>query len=565
MLATGFLTSKSITNQPKNDYLRALDKNLSSTQLNELINSSSIFNLSNSLLILKNRKDQSSQNDGGENSLAVENIPFCLFPSPFTKESFLKAQRIQKIYNKLYVYISSRSDLIDLVIGKMVSDGNQDKFTGRLYEVWRMVQDEKRFKKDVGGAIGLGIFRSDYLLHCSDPDSNITEGRKGINGPGLEIKQVEFNTVSVSFAALATKVSGLHRFLTGLTSKYTVDQLPRPPNCATRNLCKGLEISHRAYRSTYSPEMPTVILMIVQPGERNVFDQTLLIYELDEMSSGPSDRNRMIRLPCDRILDQTRLDEDSMRLYYLIDGADRFEVSVIYYRSMYGPEDFMTEDRWLARYRLERSRSVKCPSLSVQLAGCKKFQQVLTDQNFVRDHLYLDRSGVMNEDEFEEIKSTWVDILDFDGGRSSLAYQLGTNHKSYTSYVLKPQREGGGNNVYGADIPARLNSLSDHDLKSYILMSLIRTPKGMKNYLIRPRDVGQRTPEPSEVISELGIYGVCVYRTNCVEGGVKLPALGGLEIIENLEAGHVVRTKDSGSDEGGVAIGISCLDSPLLL
>ncbi|KAI8455005.1 Pre-ATP-grasp domain-containing protein [Phakopsora pachyrhizi] len=238
------------------------------------------------------------------------------------------------------------------------------------------------FKKDVGGAIGLGIFRSDYLLHCLNPDSNITEGRKGINGIGLEIKQVEFNMVSVSFAAPATKVSGLHRFLTGLTSKYTVDQLPRPPNCATRNLCKGREISHWAYRSTYSPEMPTAILMIFQPGERNVFDQTLLIYELDEMSLGPSDWNQMIRLPCDRILDQTRLDEDSIRLYYLIDGADRFEVSVIYYRSMYGPEEFMTEDHWLARYRIERSQLVKCPSLLAQLAGCKKFQQVLMDQNF---------------------------------------------------------------------------------------------------------------------------------------------------------------------------------------
>ncbi|KAI8449554.1 hypothetical protein BY996DRAFT_8404932 [Phakopsora pachyrhizi] len=170
--------------------------------------------------------------------------------------------------------------------------------------------------------------------------------------------------------------------------------------------------------------MPTAILMIFQPGERNVFDQTLLIYKLDKMSSGPSDWNRMIRLPCDRILDQTRLDEDSMRLYYLIDGADRFEVSVIYYCSMYEPEYFMTEDRWLARYRLERSQL--------------KFQQVLTDQNFVCGHLYLNQSGVMNEDEFEEIKSTWLDILDFDGGRSSLAYQLGTNHKSSTSYVIKP-------------------------------------------------------------------------------------------------------------------------------
>ena len=45
----------------------------------------------------------------------------------------------------------------------------------------------------------LGIFRSDYLLHESD-------GK-------LEIKQVEFNTISASFGALSQSIEGLHRYV----------------------------------------------------------------------------------------------------------------------------------------------------------------------------------------------------------------------------------------------------------------------------------------------------------------------------------------------------------------
>lgn len=47
--------------------------------------------------------------------------------------------------------------------------------------------------------IHLGLFRSDYLLHVTGPE-----------GP-LELKQVEFNTISSSFGALSNKVTDLHR------------------------------------------------------------------------------------------------------------------------------------------------------------------------------------------------------------------------------------------------------------------------------------------------------------------------------------------------------------------
>lgn len=41
-------------------------------------------------------------------------------------------------------------------------------------------------------------------------------------------------------------------------------------------------------------------------------------------------------------------------------------------------------------------------------------------------------------------------------------------------FVLKPQREGGGNNLYGEQIPERLKD--ERGLAAYILMQRIRPP-----------------------------------------------------------------------------------------
>src|SRR5689334_13119829 len=68
-------------------------------------------------------------------------------------------------------------------------------------------------------------------------------------------------------------------------------------------------------------------------------------------------------------------------------------------------------------------------------------------------------------------------------------------------FVMKPQREGGGNNIYGNDIPQLLANLSKSERSSYILMDLIK-PLPVKNVAIRKGDLIK-----DEMISELGIYG----------------------------------------------------------
>lgn len=498
--------------------LQAWPPTFSSAELENLSRISKTYALTNSLIIKPSLSSTEAEN-------TATHAPFCLLPSPFPRTQFERAVRIQVDYNKLYASISTSPALIREVIGKIVS--KVDPFIGKLYQYWEMLELERKDDDH----LSLGIFRSDYLLHY--PSS---EGSSGI-------KQVEFNTISVSFGCLANKVSGLHRYLTSSSKAYMTCQLPT--NRAIETLAKGLTIAHQTYSSKYSPCVPVIIMMIVQPNERNLFDQTLLEYELDAQPA----QIRLIRISYRDILSLTEIDPHSLKLYYISPNG-RLEVSVVYYRCMYGPEDFTTECDWQARYQLERSRAINCPNLSTQLAGCKIIQQVLTDKNFIERHLDLTQAG-LDESQWEELSSTWMKIFPL----NAEGYRLANDPTTAVDFVLKPQREGGGNNIYGNDIPTFLRSLSEENRPAYILMSRIQTPKGVGNYLIRGSD-SKAGLASVEVVSELGIFGVCLFKRK--QGG-------GVEILENFQAGHSVRTKNCKDDEGGVAVGISCLDSPLLI
>ena len=121
-----------------------------------------------------------------------------------------------------------------------------------------------------------------------------------------------------------------------------------------------------------------------------------------------------------------------------------------------------------------------------------------------------------------------------------------------SSYVLKPQREGGGNNIYRNDVRPFLQNLSEQQKRAYILMEIIEPPR-LCNSILRNGKV-----ESGEVIGELGVYGVCLWRN-----GKETEGKG--EILENWEAGYLLRTKGRDSDEGGVAAGFGAVDSCLLV
>mmetsp|Transcript_100248 Transcript_100248/g.286537 ORF Transcript_100248/g.286537 Transcript_100248/m.286537 type:complete len:153 (+) Transcript_100248:861-1319(+) len=111
-------------------------------------------------------------------------------------------------------------------------------------------------------------------------------------------------------------------------------------------------------------------------------------------------------------------------------------------------------------------------------------------------------------------------------------------------YVLKPQREGGGNNYFGDELVQNLKSMNPDELASHILMEKI-CPPAVSGTLMR-----SLVSTSGECICELGVYGIYVGH--------------GPSASLNESAGHLLRKKILGTDEGGVAAGYAYLSSPLL-
>ena len=84
-------------------------------------------------------------------------------------------------------------------------------------------------------------------------------------------------------------------------------------------------------------------------------------------------------------------------------------------------------------------------------------------------------------------------------------------------------------------------------------MELIEPPS-LRNTIFRNGEV-----KSGEVIGELGVYGVCLWRNGKDKDQDKA------EIVENFEAGHLLRTKGRESEEGGVAAGFGSVDSVCLM
>jgi glutathione synthase len=272
--------------------------------------------------------------------------------------------------------------------------------------------------------------------------------------------------------------------------------------------------------------------MVVQPGESNFCDQRLLHFELKEIHSIPCERAtlRDVHQFC-------RIDESSGQLYF----GTTFVVSVVYFRAGYSPGDYPTEDEWSARSLLENSKAVKCPNIGLHLAGSKKVQQELARPNVLERYLSIDDSNI--------IRASFAGLYALDDEKEVDDLRARAT-LDVNGYVLKPQREGGGNNFYSDAMVDALTNKSIDELKAFILMERIQPP--VQDAILVRNDVAVR----AECISELGIFGVYLSNEN--------DETTNEEFFMNDYAGYLLRIKPASSDEGGVAAGFAVLGCPMI-
>lgn len=125
--------------------------------------------------------------------------------------------------------------------------------------------------------------------------------------------------------------------------------------------------------------------------------------------------------------------------------------------------------------------------------GVKKVQQILSIPG--RLERYVDVYTA------ELLRESFAGLYPLDDSpEGERAYKMALENPN--AYVMKPQREGGGNNIYGSDIPDALRKMNPDERKAYILMDFIRSPP-LENEMVREGQLIE-----GSVISELGIYGV---------------------------------------------------------
>ncbi|XP_043256266.1 glutathione synthetase-like [Colletes gigas] len=432
----------------------------------------------------------------------VQVLPFALLPSSFPRKDFEKAKCIQVLLNELIHKVAHSNSFITKSLKSTI---DADPFTAKLFDIYETVHRE-----GYSQTISVGLLRSDYMLHEN------------------QIKQVELNTISSSFGGIATVTTKYHKYI--LSELGHGDKIKNiPDNNPITGLCKGLTYAWKLYDN-----MQSIILFVCENITYNICDQRFHEFEIRKINPDI----KVIRRSLKDLVSEAKLGSNKE----LIIG-DQI-VSVVYFRSGYEIEAYPTEHEWSVRLLIERSRAIKCPSIQYHLAGTKKIQQSLAYPNALK--------AFLKENDIKRVEEIFTGLysLEFNEEAETIIKKVMLDP---TKYVLKPQREGGGNNVYDENVKKRLESMKSSDERTaWILMDRLYPPV-QKNYIVRAEK------EPFEnhnlcftdVVSELGIYGVII---------------GDHEnIMYNEEVGHILRTKLSNENEVGIAAGFGAIDGPYLV
>ncbi|XP_033754134.1 glutathione synthetase-like [Pecten maximus] len=445
----------------------------------------------------------------------VQYAPFALFPSLVPRKALVKVKDIQPHFNKMMHMVAYDMEFLQRCLSNVVK---VDDFNKRLWDILQVVTEE-----GIAQPISLGLFRNDFMMDMKK-GASVDPASPASIPDSIQMKQIEFNMIASSFAGLVSPLYDVHRYSLTLAGKQ-FDDLQVPSNNPAKELAKGLVEGWKAYGNKKA-----CVVFLVSDPERNTLDQRRLDTEMFLC-------DRTVPVKYVTLKDMTergtkRISDKTL----VIDGC---EVAVVYFRTGYTPEDYRSDKDWDTRLMIERSKAIKCPSVQYQLAGTKKVQQELCRPGAVERF-------IKDADVALSIRETFAYQYSLDMGEDgddAIAKAIADPQ----NYVLKPNREGGGNNIYGDDIKPFLTKIKNSmERAGYILMERIQ-PWQQKNYLIKfGLEVSLRN-----IVSEIGIYGVYLGTADT-------------EIYNSL-AGHLVRTKTVGTDEGGLVIGLSCLDTPFLI
>jgi glutathione synthase len=419
---------------------------------------------------------------------SLTHCPLMLSPAKVTD---LLITQLESLAQPLALLIHRVANNLEFLVEQLQFTAANDEYTGFLLS---LALEEKR-RQDT---LRFSLTRSDYF----------------INQQGDSLRQVEFNTIAASYIGLSEKITQFHQ-IWGNIAKEAWDLLPNQPIAIVAD-------AFVAVMKEYNVS-DACVLFVVQANERNVFDQRLLEIALIERGI------KVVRASLEAIGEQGELRQGHLVLNGEI-------AAITYFRAGYRPDELESKIARQGRQLIAQSTTISVPDLPTHLAGTKKIQQVLTNPQLLK--LFLD------EEDIAVVRSAFAQIYTLDmpiefAGKTMLAKEAAILQPE--QFVLKPQREGGGFNLYGEDLRQCLKNLPTEAGNAYILMERLYPPMS-PGWGLRDGKLWQ-----GQVVHEIGQYGILIAH--------------GDRILTNQAAGYLVRTKLGEMNEGGISAGYGHLNS----
>ena len=439
----------------------------------------------------------------------VNHIPIMLTPSPIPKNIYEKIFFYQIAFNKIIDKLSNDQNFLEEILTPI---SEKDSFVKKNLEISKKSVNYEHKQK-----IKLGIFRNDYLF---DKKQNF-------------LFFTEYNTIASSMGTFSDKMKKFYSYFsqkyTEIFKKYSEKEIPLE---GFNNIEKFAESIYEAIKLAFPQQYKeSIIVFIIQKKETNIFDQYSLSDELYNKYKITSKR-----ITLEEIKAKCNQDENGNLT------LDSQLISLFYFRAGYTENDYPNEESWLGRELIELSTAIKVPDINTFLTTFKIFQYELSKPQILMRYCHSEL--IIN------------DILRFFGGiynirdmSSEKVKELFSKIKAEpTKYILKPMKEGGGNNITGDKlkdiIPEEDSEISDL-IKNSVIVEKIESYEH-EGLVIRNEKL-----KVQNSISEFSIYGIILTNEN--------------KLIINKSVSFLVRTKDKESIEGGIIEGAGAIDIPCLL
>ena len=439
----------------------------------------------------------------------VNHIPIMLTPSPLPKDIYDKIYFYQIAFNKIIIRLSNDQKYLEEILNPIAE---KDEFVRKNLEISKKLVNYEHKQK-----IKLGIFRNDYLF---DKVQNF-------------LLFTEYNTIASSMGTFSDRLKKFYSYFSekypDIFKKYKDTIIPID---SYDNIDKFAESMVEAIKLGFPNQYKdSIIVFVIQKNETNIFDQCSISDDLYNKYKIATKRLTLNEIKKNCVQDELG--------NLTIDGK---LISMFYFRSGYCESDFQDEESWQGRELIELSTAIKVPDINTFLTTFKVFQYELSKPNVIKH--YCDNELIIN------------DILRFFGGiyyirdmNDEAKKELFSKIKSDpTKYILKPMREGGGNNIYGDKltqlIPEEGNEPGDL-LKISVIVDKIDSAVH-ESIVLRNEKISVQNS-----ISEFSIYGIVLSNENI--------------FILNKSTSFLVRTKNKDEIEGGIMEGAGAVDLPCLV